>query len=387
MPSLSVTYSFTNGTAADASAVNTNFTDVINGTSNGTIDFAINALSCAGAVTLNNNTTIGNASSDDLTITASLASSIPIKTTRSYDIGSADLGLRILYLGMNSTHTIALCAPSSGASADYTLELPATVGVIGQGIVKTSASATTWAPAQYTTNAVSSADYTILDNDGYSLIDVTTGSTTRTVTLPTLADNVGRVLIISKADSGTGFVTIDGENAETINGAATKTLLGQYDFLTIKGFATEWRIISDGRGQKRTACTPTGSWANTTYSGFFRLVGGNEMEFWFKAAVTGVISGGLTFTLPNSWAADTAVMLNSSTEREPLGWLSCYDGSDIRPQGLIMIDSSTVVRAMYYDPNSSTNHLRASEMSNTAPVTINSGDEVYAYFRLPITGI
>ena len=103
MANVSVTNTFTNGTTADASQVNTNFTDIINGTSDGTKDFSINALTCAGTATLNGNVNIGNASSDDLSITASLASTLAIKTTFSYDIGATAIGLRSLFFGSNDS--------------------------------------------------------------------------------------------------------------------------------------------------------------------------------------------------------------------------------------------------------------------------------------------
>lgn len=282
MANISVTYSFTNGTALDATQVNTNFSDIIAGTSDGTKDFSINALAVAAAATFNGNVTLGNASSDDLTVTGSLASSIPIKTTRSYDIGSADLGLRVIYLGMNSTHTIALQAPSAGASADYTIELPATAGSVGQGLVRTSTSAVSWAPQQYTTNSVSSADYTVTDTDGYYLIDVTTGSSDRTVTLPTLADNTGRVIMIAKADSGTGFVIVDGENSETINGDATKTLRRQYDLITVKALASEWRVV-----KQELSDAVISSWASytPTTNGFGGLA---SVNVWWRRVGTSV---------------------------------------------------------------------------------------------------
>jgi hypothetical protein len=142
-----VTYSFTNGTASDAGQVNTNFTDIISGTSDGTKDFSIAALTCAGTSTFNGNVLLGNASGDDVQFNGSLATSIPIKTQRTYDIGSADLGLRIIYLGMNSTFTIALAAPSSGASADYTLTLPPVVGGVGDMPYNTGSGTLLWKPS------------------------------------------------------------------------------------------------------------------------------------------------------------------------------------------------------------------------------------------------
>lgn len=123
MASLSVTYTFANSTVADANQVNQNFTDIINGTSDGTKDFSIAAITAAGTATFNGNVSIGNASGDDLTITASLASSIPIKTTNSYDLGSSTLGLRALYFGNagGSTTINIISAASVAASRTYTL--------------------------------------------------------------------------------------------------------------------------------------------------------------------------------------------------------------------------------------------------------------------------
>ncbi len=69
----SVTYTFTNGTVADASQVNQNFTDLINGLTDGTKDLNINALTAAGAATFNGNTTIGNASGDTSTVNATMS--------------------------------------------------------------------------------------------------------------------------------------------------------------------------------------------------------------------------------------------------------------------------------------------------------------------------
>ncbi len=168
MASITVTYSFTNGTASDATAVNTNFNDIISGTSDGTKDFSISALTCAGIATFNGNVLLGNASGDDVQFNGSLATSIPIKTTRTYDIGSADLGLRIIYLGMNSTYTIALCGPSSGASADYTLTLPATDGATGDVLTNSDGSATMawWRSGRVTIdNAAGTAGVTLASTD------------------------------------------------------------------------------------------------------------------------------------------------------------------------------------------------------------------------------
>ena len=88
-----------------------------------------------------------------------------------------------------------------------------------------------------------SADYTILDDDAALHIEVTTGATDKTITLPTLADNIDRILHITKVDAGAGTVIIDGEGAETISGDATRTILFQYTTAQLKAGTTEWLLI------------------------------------------------------------------------------------------------------------------------------------------------
>lgn len=241
MPSPSLTYTLTNGTTADADQVMQNFNDLLNGITDGTKDLSVSALTAAGTTTLNGAVTLGNASSDDITVTGSLASSIPIKTTNSYNIGSSTLGLASIYFGANS-QTVRLLG-SGSMSATWSMTLPVSAGTAGFGLQTNGSGVTSWQPMQTDTYAAS-ADYTVLDTDGYANIEVTTGGTNRTVTLPTAADNTDRRLRISKVDSGTGTLTIDGENAETIDGAATITLLSQYAYLEIYCNGTSWKIVS-----------------------------------------------------------------------------------------------------------------------------------------------
>lgn len=130
MASPAVTYTFSNSTTADATEMNQNFLDVINGITDGSKDLSIFALTCAGNVSLNANVTLGNASGDDITFTGSLASSIPIKTHNSFDIGSVTtLGLRAIYFASSSaTKTAKLQGPA--ISSDVTVTLPAITGTV-----------------------------------------------------------------------------------------------------------------------------------------------------------------------------------------------------------------------------------------------------------------
>jgi hypothetical protein len=122
MASPSYTYSLSNGNTADASQVMQNFNDILNGVTDSTKDLSISALTCAGTATLNGNVNLGNSSSDDLTITASLASTLAIKTNNSYDIGSSTLGLRKIFLGNGGVGaTCDIVSASHATTREYTI--------------------------------------------------------------------------------------------------------------------------------------------------------------------------------------------------------------------------------------------------------------------------
>jgi hypothetical protein len=76
-------------------------------------------------------------------------------------------------------------------------------------------------------------------NDDY-VIDCTSG--TFTVTLPASSGRTGRILIIK--NSGAGTITVDGNGAETIDGAATVTLAVQYGTIQIMSDGTNWKTIA-----------------------------------------------------------------------------------------------------------------------------------------------
>lgn len=86
-------------------------------------------------------------------------------------------------------------------------------------------------------------DYTITTTDKVYTILVSTGATTRTITLPNVANNTGRIINIKKIDSGVGDVTIAGEGAETIDGNNTKTFSAQWESISVQSDGTAWYII------------------------------------------------------------------------------------------------------------------------------------------------
>jgi hypothetical protein len=86
-----------------------------------------------------------------------------------------------------------------------------------------------------------SAAYTLVDGDDVCLGDATGAAFS--VTLPAVALYTGRVFIVKKIDASANAVTIDGNGAETIDGAATVALATQYESRTLLAGTTGWHII------------------------------------------------------------------------------------------------------------------------------------------------
>jgi len=117
-------------------------------------------------------------------------------------------------------------------------------GGSGSGIF---GSANTWAGSQtfsasiQTAYAAVNANATLDATRQTVAVDASGGAIT--VTLPAAASCTGRRYDIKKVDSSANAVTIDGDSAETIDGAATKVLSSQYSSVTIISNGSGWWIV------------------------------------------------------------------------------------------------------------------------------------------------
>lgn len=145
MSAPSYTYALANGATADASQVMQNYNDILNGVTDGTKDLTISALTCNGAVSFKGTVALGDASSDDITVTGSLASTIPIKTTNTYDIGSSTIGLRALYFGANS-QTAKIVGNAAMAGAVVVTLPPTTATLATLALIETFTNKTLTSP-------------------------------------------------------------------------------------------------------------------------------------------------------------------------------------------------------------------------------------------------
>lgn len=79
--------------------------------------------------------------------------------------------------------------------------------------------------------------------DNAYLLLVNAGAAPVTVTLPAAAAHRNRVLNVKKTDSTANAVTIDGNGAETIDGAATTTLTAQWQSKMLLCDGAAWFLI------------------------------------------------------------------------------------------------------------------------------------------------
>lgn len=86
--------------------------------------------------------------------------------------------------------------------------------------------------------------YTATASDYTILCDATAAAFT--VMLPAAASEPGRIYVIKKIDASANAITIDGSGAETIDGAATKSLATQWTTMMIQSNGTAWFILAAG---------------------------------------------------------------------------------------------------------------------------------------------
>lgn len=176
------------------------------------------------------------------------------------------------YVFRIDANTFNLCSSAANAAAGAKLASSGTTPgfIVGGGLIPVLSGAdypgtvTSFTPIiKTTTKAVSSANYAILNTDGFDKIIVTTGNSNRTITLPSPSINAGRQIFINKLDNaGSGFVLIAPFASENIGGVpGTQTLYAAYGHMTVASDGANWQIISVSdvviASWLTTATTPT----------------------------------------------------------------------------------------------------------------------------------
>jgi len=147
-----------------------------------------------------------------------------------------------------------------------------------------------------------SSDYVILDNDGYDLIIFDDTSSNRTCTLPTAADNTGRVIKIKNISTDKGLINVDGEGAETIDGYTDIDLDCKFSYLKIVSNGTSWEILDYHFTDKQYTLTIVGGTSTVRAVGTpYRGIDGIwNLKYNFEVNVSSATRTDITLTISNT---------------------------------------------------------------------------------------
>lgn len=135
-----------------------------------------------------------------------------------------------LFAAQNAGETKSVAVKAAASiTADRTQTLQDSDGVIA---LLSDVTATSWSVTAQSTN------YTAADKD---VVLMTAGATDKTVTLPAATANV--IVNVKLVDNGAGNCIIATPGAETIDGAASRTITLQYEAITLIADGTNWHII------------------------------------------------------------------------------------------------------------------------------------------------
>lgn len=197
---------------------------------------AITAPATSATLTLANGSTLATSGAFSTTLTATATTTLTLPTT----------GTLVAWPSTPSRGDL----PYRGASADAKLAK----GTAGQRL-RINANDPEWSFGSVVTKT---ASYTVLDNDGYDTIFMTTSGTNRVVTLPTPADNEGRRITVVKTDAASGKCLVSPDASEVISGAADWQLSDAGDFVTVDTDGTNWFVVS-GSGKFNVCRNDAGS--------------------------------------------------------------------------------------------------------------------------------
>lgn len=176
----------------------------------------------------------------DITITGSDASGAGAQPLRVFNIKptwNLSLGSTCDVIGIDYNPTVTLVnAPGVHYAALFRS------GRVGVGTA-TPVSSFEVAGSYGTAITTVSANTTLNETHSTVLVDCTAGSVT--ITLPPVGTTGKRIYVIKKIDVSANTITIDGNAAETIDGAATKTISNQWAFYTIQNSGSAWFITAN----------------------------------------------------------------------------------------------------------------------------------------------
>jgi len=365
MTAITVTNTFTDATSAVASEVNTNFTDLVNGLGDTTKDVSISALTTAGDVTFN----------------GQLASTIPIKTDATFDVGSATLGLRSVFFGGNSQRVDIKA--SGSASATWTLTLPVDAGTSGQFLQTNGSGVASWAGAEFSsytidTSASATGETLTSASEIVKMYNPTSGNIT-----VKLDNSFAAGAFLKILNTGTDNIEIDANDDSLIRTIYPDTAA---EIVCISGtpadsgdWENQTKITSNWLAYN-PACTMT---TNAATTGHWKRDGD---EIWIKTVTlfTGSTDGvNYRITLPFSLTVDTDKISTQVGQINHVGELGYHHSGTGYVVGHYGYYSTTQTNGYWHDASAAT--VRVGGITNTSPSTIGSGYKIVGIFKVPVS--
>jgi hypothetical protein len=206
--------------------------------------------------------------------------------------------------------------------------------------------------------------YSIVTTDDVVKTDASGGSFT--VTLPTAVGNSGKTFQIIRTDQTlANAVTIATTASQTINGAATRKLMTQYEQFTVISDGSNWVVRDHTYFGGNISYTPTGGWTtNATYSGFWKRVA-NGIVLDAKISLSGAPTGNLTIDLPSGLTINTSSILTTNTGVVPFGF-GVAQTAIVGANYLLLVKyySTTSVGCYYQQANSGNSYNVLMGLSN-----------------------
>ncbi len=145
----------------------------------------------------------------------------------------------------SQTITRGINIATTAVATDLTLQNSETIDNDTDGVVTVTGALKVTNGAHYETITTAGSDpYTVVSTD-YIIHSTKSASGTQTINLPAAATNSGRILVIKDAGGGasTYNITIDGNAAETIDGATTFVMTGNYQSVTLYCNGSAWFVM------------------------------------------------------------------------------------------------------------------------------------------------
>lgn len=158
------------------------------------------------------------------------------------------------------------------------------------------------------------ADVIATESDGFLAVDATAGAVT--VTLPSAWRYAGRIFYVKKVDASANTVTVEASGTDTIDGAASVALSGQYESVELYAQPDLWFVLSQANIVPPGAITGSGTTGTLpVFTGTSSI--GNSI----------VSQSGTTATVAGSVVPSTANARDLGSTAAP--WRSGYLGTSL----------------------------------------------------------